>query len=580
MRPGLAAKLALLLACIGILASGMTGYYAWSANQRLLVAEAGRNLGTSAELMTRHLASEVHEASVDVVTLAALPMAWKIVSLDRQNPQGDLAQMAQFATAVMEQHPDFLQLRLITAQQHGLEVLRLDRDGPRVLRIEGDGLQEKGHFPYVFETLAGSAGQVYVSPIAVNHEAGAHSAEGQPSLRLAMPIINPAGQAVGVVVINIDLHRLILHLQQDLPGGYALYLANARGDFLVHPDPTMTFGFDRGRHLLVQDSYPGTRALFSGSNPTVILNGLDDPQQAGDRILSFVRTPFGLPAAQQFLVLGLARPLREVLGSGNSLGRSIVQMVLAFSVLAIVLAVIFARAVTRPLQMLTHAALRFSEGHAQDRLPVDRSDEIGLLARCFDRMRKEIRTQLDVLYRTQQELSELARHDGLTKLANRTEFFRELEMAITAARCEGEALAVLFVDLDRFKEVNDRYGHALGDQLLVAVARRLREALPEQDVIGRLGGDEFIVLIRSPRLAQAIPGIAEKILAALNGSVALGARAVAIGASVGISRFPQDGQTAEELVGRADAAMYEAKAAGRNTWRYYQTFRDQSVEPV
>jgi diguanylate cyclase (GGDEF)-like protein len=569
MRPGLTAKLSILLACIGILASGITGYYAYATNRSLLVGEAERNLLTSTQLLSRRLSSAIKNIADETLTLAYMPSAAMVASLNQDvTTQEGMGRLSQVFATLMRIHPEYLQVRLISRQQHGLEVIRFDRDGQHTIRVEGNRLQEKGHFPYVFETLSLAPGRIYISPITVNHELGAHSAVGKPTLRLATPVATTSGTVVGVVVINVDLDSVLKLLQTDLPAGHQLYLTNEWGDFLVHPDPAMTFGFDKGRRIFMQDSFDETKALFKKTKSSILVNALDDPQQAKGQILAFVRKPLGLPEGHQFVVLGLGRPLADVLSGGKSLGQSIIQMVLAFSALAILLAIVFARALTRPLQMLTHAATSFASKHTLEALPLKRTDEIGVLARCFDQMRQEVKTHMDGLYRSHQELTHLARHDDLTGLSNRMQFFQRLELAIADVTSD-EQIAVLFIDLDYFKQINDQLGHAVGDQVLITVARRLKHVLRSEDVVARLGGDEFIVLIKGRNIRATVPDIAEKILNSLNQVLIIGSHHVQIGASMGISLFPNDGSTAEELVLHADSAMYGAKSAGRHNFMWY-----------
>ena len=114
-------------------------------------------------------------------------------------------------------------------------------------------------------TLALPAHGVYISAIAVNHEHGAHSAEGKPTLRLATPVVAADGSVTGVVVLDVDLASLLKVLQVDLPRDYQVYLANQWGDFLIHPDASQTFGFDHGRRIFMQDSFPATKPLFEQS---------------------------------------------------------------------------------------------------------------------------------------------------------------------------------------------------------------------------------------------------------------------------------------------------------------------------
>jgi len=176
----------------------------------------------------------------------------------------------------------------------------------------------------------------------------------------------------------------------------------------------------------------------------------------------------------------------------------------------------------------------------------------------------------DITDRKQAEsrLHELATHDTLTGLPNRALLQERVQRMLDACP-QGRAVAVMFLDLDRFKEVNDSFGHELGDMLLCEVAARLRKVLRPDDVIARLGGDEFVVAAEctGPTCAGAI---ASKLLDALSVPVRVGNQEVTAGGSIGISLFPHDASTRELLFQTADTAMYGAKRAGRNRYRFFE----------
>ncbi|ALP64316.1 diguanylate cyclase domain-containing protein [Paraburkholderia caribensis] len=576
MRHGLTLKLSVLLALIGVLASGTTGYYAYRANRTMLVHEAERSLLTSTELLGQRFTMAINDIAADALVLSTMPSA-ATVALDDDgrsvdNPTRD--RLAQVFESFIAQHPEYLQVRLIARNHYGLELIRIDRESGGTVRVQESALQEKGQFAYVFDTLALRPGRIYISPIAVNHEHGAHAAEGKPTLRVGTPVADARGGVVGVVVIDVDLASLLRLSQADLPADYQVYLANEWGDFLVHPDSSLTFGFDKGRRVFMQESFAATKALFEQSTRPVLLNGLTQPNEAANHVFSFVRRPFGESQGNRFIVIGLGKPLHDVLVGANMLGNSIVRMVLIFSAFAILLAILFARALTRPLHILADAATHFFSEHTVDALPLRRTDEIGVLARCFDRMRREIRVQMDELRSKQHELTHLASHDGLTGLPNRMLFMQKLEEAIDRARGSGERLAVLFIDLNRFKQINDQYGHSVGDDVLAIVARRLRDVLHSGDFVARLGGDEFIVLIRGERSADAAPAIAARIVRTLDDELTIDDQPMTVGASIGISQFPADGDSAEALLLNADAAMYAAKSGGSGAWVSYRELVD------
>ncbi len=163
----------------------------------------------------------------------------------------------------------------------------------------------------------------------------------------------------------------------------------------------------------------------------------------------------------------------------------------------------------------------------------------------------------------------LAFHDVLTDLPNRALMTERLGRMISLTQREKRNVAVLFLDLDGFKAVNDSLGHAVGDAVLVQVAQRLLSLLRQTDTVARIGGDEFVVLLDNPANEQEVARIAMRIAASLNGVMDVGAHRVMVGASIGIARYPIEGRTPAELLKNADAAMYAAKSAGKGTFRFF-----------
>ncbi len=158
----------------------------------------------------------------------------------------------------------------------------------------------------------------------------------------------------------------------------------------------------------------------------------------------------------------------------------------------------------------------------------------------------------------------LALHDPLTGLPNRSALVESFQPALDALGRAGRQAALLFIDLDHFKDINDSLGHSAGDQLLVEIARRLRSETRQSDLIARLGGDEFLVLVSAEDVVQEVSAPIERIRKSIAGSVMLGQTPVRVSSSVGVSIFPHDGQSIDELLRRADMAMYRVKERGRD----------------
>jgi diguanylate cyclase (GGDEF)-like protein len=168
----------------------------------------------------------------------------------------------------------------------------------------------------------------------------------------------------------------------------------------------------------------------------------------------------------------------------------------------------------------------------------------------------------------QEYLEHHAHYDALTELPNRLLFFDRLEQAAIQARRYRSGFALLYIDLDEFKAVNDRFGHAAGDEVLKETVRRMRAAVRESDTVARLGGDEFIILLVEMAKPEDAEAMALKLVETINQPILLAEGAAVVGAAIGIALYPRDGEGVQELLNKADNAMYVAKGCGKNTYRW------------
>jgi diguanylate cyclase (GGDEF)-like protein/PAS domain S-box-containing protein len=186
---------------------------------------------------------------------------------------------------------------------------------------------------------------------------------------------------------------------------------------------------------------------------------------------------------------------------------------------------------------------------------------------------------------TSLRIAHQAHHDGLTDLPNRLLLHDRLTQAISFAHRNQQRLAVLFLDLDRFKHINDSLGHDVGDRLLQLVAQRLLKCVRHSDTVSRQGGDEFVVLLAEVAQSQDADVCAEKLLSVLSTPCTIDEHDLYVTASIGIASYPDDGGRAEALMRHADLAMYHAKQAGGNTYRFFEASMNQhalerrSLEP-
>jgi diguanylate cyclase (GGDEF)-like protein len=195
---------------------------------------------------------------------------------------------------------------------------------------------------------------------------------------------------------------------------------------------------------------------------------------------------------------------------------------------------------------------------------------------CFVREQMVRLRESEKLRKSEEHIRYLANFDTLTGLLNRHAIDLKLKRCINKAESDHSQIAVLFIDLDQFKPINDRYGHAAGDQILKITAKRMEHQLRSDDYVGRLGGDEFIILLPGQNLETDVLKVVRRILRALEEPIEIeGGALVNVTASIGLSRYPVDGSSSEILISRSDLAMYRVKESGGNA---YDLFRIGDVK--
>lgn len=264
----------------------------------------------------------------------------------------------------------------------------------------------------------------------------------------------------------------------------------------------------------------------------------------------------------------------EQLDQARVVVREIVFLIAAIFSVALAMAAVsgfgLARAILAPLRALEEGANRLGAGDLSHRVTVDGQDELRQLAGTFNAMAER-------LEKSQSALEELSMHDGLTGLYNHREFQRQMDGAIERYRRYGRPFSFLMLDLDRFKVVNDTHGHQAGDEVLRAVAARIRAEVRPTDQVARYGGEEFAVIL-SETLGPGTLAIAERIRAAIAAQpIALAEGVVPITVSIGVATFPEDAESGAQIITAADQALYAAKQRGRNRVVCYEPALGQPV---
>ena len=314
--------------------------------------------------------------------------------------------------------------------------------------------------------------------------------------------------------------------------------------------------------------------------PPAGVNPLHDQAMAGWRGTGVTRNAQGhdelsavvsIPSANWFLVA--RTPSAEAFDVVNTLLAVAVRNSIKVSALLVLSLVLLLLYLFRPLKQAAIQMRAMAEGQqALAHLPMVRQDEVGAMVSSFNAL-------VDKLLVSESRMRYLAHHDTLTSLPNRMAFQHSLAQSVALADRQQGSLALLFIDLDGFKGVNDSHGHEAGDRVLVEVARRLEAGLRKVDTAARLGGDEFLVVLDGIGCRADADTVAAKLIELVGQPIDVGGEAVRIGVSIGIAVFPDDTRQVSDLVRLADGAMYAVKRAGKNSYQHASGEAPQQVAP-
>lgn len=378
----------------------------------------------------------------------------------------------------------------------------------------------------------------------------------EPALVIAVPILNPHNelQAILAGVTPLATPGFLDLIQGTQPGAKGTYQLVS----LRHRIFALTSEHDNAvRPLPPPGSDPVVDLAASGIRGIrVIANARGD-----EELVTIVEVP-----SPGWLLIARQPTSEAFTAVGNTL-RNILLITALLVVPSFILLVAVLSRLLHPLASLATELHDMAEGlRPMHPVHAATTDEVADVANSFNRLQGKLLEQ-------EQRLAEMAHHDPLTGLPNRLLITDRLENSLRQMPRSEQSLAVLFLDLDDFKKVNDNHGHHVGDQLLVEIARRLTNCVRHADTIGRLGGDEFLILL-SPagNPLEAAERVAEKCLAALALPIIIGDLALTVGASIGIvicEKQQANSATASQLMSQADVAMYRAKAAGRNRYAIF-----------
>lgn len=284
-----------------------------------------------------------------------------------------------------------------------------------------------------------------------------------------------------------------------------------------------------------------------------------------------------MPEMEGRWTLVLVRPYSSLVASMDETWQTLLLAGLLTAALVSVAALIFSRRITRPLSQLIHQAKAVRDGDFSGHIHVSGEGEVGVLAGTFNDMLDGLRAAEQNRLKAENQIREMAFHDNLTKLPNRAYFALYVKLRLDRSMREKEDGAFFFIDADKFKHVNDTYGHGIGDRLLVEFGRRLVEIAGEDNHVCRFGGDEFVMDLQKIRREEAEEK-ATAIVEAMREVFVFDDLGLFISSSVGVACYPKDASNVDELLRRADAALYKAKRSGRDQAVFYEQGMENELE--
>ena len=360
-----------------------------------------------------------------------------------------------------------------------------------------------------------------------------------------------ADSLAGMQSRTADMENYAAHtraLLQALPGE----LARLEGELLLDEFHLLSAAFNdwiaASQRLRVLLDHPDWR-----SDIQLLHTSIDPAMQRMRQRLLTVRQQVQTETGQQ---------LERLLDNSAILASAVSLLAAGMIILFLLGYLAFQYWLLRPIQHIAEQLKREALGTATEPLNLATVKETRALVEAFAHMHEQVRAR-------QQRLDYMAHHDPLTGLPNRVMFRERLERSLQQLQPEGAGIALLFLDLDRFKQINDSHGHLVGDQLLVQVARRLRSVFRSEDTVARLSGDEFAVLLHDFSDQGELANLAQKVVNTLQPPFVIEGKTYHSSASIGLTVAPQDGSDADQLIQHADAAMYHAKASGRSGYCHF-----------
>ena len=555
------AKVLLVVVPLAIIPLLILGWFAYDQLRSTAIERSSSQMTTLMDQMARNfqMHQNVAQANVKLLADSSLMRAYAVTQNEEERYELMLPSLLKLFYNYLRAYPEYSEIRFLLPSGH---------EDARTTQLPEHAASEDESHTSFFKALSQFKGEsmAYLAT---------HPDKDKISLQVAQPIrlidlasqdpLNSTPILRGYLVITMELDFMAEQMAASQIGknGHTLIVNNS-GKIIFHQDPMQVGQYIQAKLL--------NKALKTDESKQLV----PVSSQESHNLLSARRLHEGL------LLIGIL-PEAELLKESKNLEATLVWVVLGTVVLMVfVLLIAISFLMTQPLKQLMVAVSEIGKGKLMPKISLSSKDELGQLALSFQKM-------ADNLEKSRLNIERLAYNDSLTGLPNRFQTHETLRHMISVAGRNHSKMAVLFLDLDNFKRVNDTLGHQVGDQLLKEMASRLSSVLrPEDsihlqnqqtssDILARLGGDEFVILL--PKIDSSLDAakVATRILDIMKIPFYFDDKEVYSTSSIGIALFPDDGTEVDDLIKCADAAMYQAKEQGRNNFQFYSASYNRAV---
>lgn len=544
-----------------LLVSILIAIIVYTTNYGFLVNAVTTNMENETQLIANNIQNALQEISSDMQVLSYTPPIQGIIRstenagndpLEQSNLKLWKNRLATIFESMQNVNRNYTQIRYIGARDHGKEIVRTNQIDQKIYRTSTNALQSKGNTDYYKQGAQLSQGSILFSNINYNKERNKVSNPKILTMRAIKPIYTTNNTFFGLIIINVNIKR---YLRETL-------LRSAKHqDVMVIDNYNNVFFFDKNNKSLTfikhSDMVPkellGTEQALKPGQLIAFLK--KDPKK-----ITIIAPVFSDLHKDQKVFSTIISATKSVAlrMDNNRLLQNVLFWVILLCSIALLSIYLFTK---RTMQPLSDMAKAISENiystNEPVKLPTDLQDEVGVLATAFER-----KAQL---------LHKLAMYDSLTGLPNRKNFMNQMDELIPLHSKNSKLMAIAFMDINKFKEVNDTYGHDGGNELLMQFSEKLQGALREDDFCGRLSGDEFTIAITNVDTATEFDDILNTYINQLNTTYSIQGNTLKVIIACGVARYPDDGLKIPDLLKSADKAMYQSKSIGDGRYVYAGT---------